>query len=224
MRCGKCKTEGVDINHVKSCYGIKPETPFKDWGLNPKFTDGGLEKVEEDEPFWPPSDAQVGYALTLQEERLLPDNWESFTDATLRLKNKDEVSSLITMLKAFPRKDKGDDKPEWTMPAGRYCVEVEDGGKSELYFVQIDKPEQGRWKGYTFAKRLIGAPGDYAKVNMSVPMRKHVMRLIENDPKGAMIRYGQETSVCGRCNSPLTDPLSRELGIGPKCRTMSGWW
>lgn len=43
------------------------------------------------------------------------------------------------------------------------------------------------------------------------------------DPKAAAIAYGQETGVCCVCNSPLTNKVSIEAGIGPICATKMGW-
>jgi hypothetical protein len=43
------------------------------------------------------------------------------------------------------------------------------------------------------------------------------------DPKAAAIAYGQETGVCCVCNSPLTNKVSIEAGIGPVCATKMGW-
>jgi hypothetical protein len=179
----------------------------------------GLANKEGGEPLWPASDAQIKYVLGLQDERRLPDDWTIRDEATLRTMEKDEVSSLITMLKAFPR---GDSKQhQWSMPPGRYALNEPQHG--EWRFYQIDKPTIGRWAGYTFIKRLIGAPGDYKKVDMSQGERNRVLAIIENVPRQASIAYGKQAGICGICSSPLTNAESLAAGIGPKCRSKVGW-
>lgn len=263
MRCGVCKATDVDIDHVKGCYAGKYRSSDKFNGPS------GLEKVaddaqgwesgrdvftadslidemtqsrkEQDGPMWPASDKQINYALGLQDERILPDNWEIYDEAMLRSKERDEVSGIITMLTAFPRGDKP--RKQWTMPPGRYALivnihhaEKDEHGRtvnadistgwteSQWWFFQIDKPTEGRWKGYTFIKRLIGAPGDYRKVDLPPRDRDQFLQRIEGDPKEAMVNYGRQTSVCGRCHSPLTDEASRARGIGPVCAQKDGWF
>lgn len=174
---------------------------------------------KSDGPLWPASDAQIKYVLGLQDERRLPDDWTIRDEATLKGMERDEVSSLITMLKAFPR---GDAKPfAWTMPPGRYALNEERHG--EWRFYQIDKPTVGRWAGYTFIKRLIGAPGDYQKVDMPQGERNRVLAIIENVPRQASIAFGKQSGTCGICSSPLTNAESLAAGIGPKCRAKAGW-
>lgn len=173
--------------------------------------------TKEDGPMWPASDAQIDYVLGLQDERRLPDDWTIRDEAGLRKMERDEVSSLITMLKAFPRGDAKQHK--WSMPPGRYALMGED----EWWFYQVDKPTTGRWAGYTFIKRLIGAPGDYRKVDMPQGERNRVLGIIERDPRKASLDYGKQAGVCGVCSSPLTNPESLKAGIGPICRGKVGW-
>lgn len=204
MRCGVCKEEGVTVDHVKSCYANK---------YNP-------EQVKA--PLWPASEPQIDYVLSLQSERILPEQWKVYEKDVLKTKERDEVSGIITMLKEFPHRDKSKVQREWDMPAGRYAICWENDGEDEWWFYLVDKPTEGRWKGYTFIKRLIGSPGDYKKVSLSQDDRFEALEAIEEDPKQAMIDYGLQTKVCGRCGSPLTDPDSRARGIGPIC-AMKEW-
>lgn len=192
-------------------------------------TMAGLSK-DGDGPLWPASDAQIRYVLGLQDERRLPDDWTIRDEATLKVMERDEVSSLITMLKAFPR---GDAKQhQWSMPPGRYALLVDPepwGGSTggadatEWRFYEVGKPQHGRWAGYTFIKRLVGAPGDYRRLDMGVGDRNKVLAEIEKDPKRASLNYGLQSGVCGICGSPLTNADSLKAGIGPICRGKVGW-
>lgn len=44
-----------------------------------------------------------------------------------------------------------------------------------------------------------------------------IIAKIALDPKGSAASYGQEYGTCGICGRGLTDPTSRERGIGPVC-------
>lgn len=203
MRCGNCKGSHNSVADVKACYDMK--------------TAG--EKVVE-ETMWPPSEKQVQYVLGLQVERNLPDGYIAHTDDELRRMDRDRVSDIIVFLRELSRKE-GKSGGNYSMPAGRYAIEDDD---NVWHFYEVNKPTEGRWEGYTFIKMLVGAPGDYQKVDMNPQRRHHVLSIIEANQKQAMLDYGLQSGVCGRCHSPLTDPQSLARGIGPKCATMSGWF
>ena len=96
---------------------------------------------------------------------------------------------------------------------GHYAVQNEDGSM-ELF--RVDKPDSGRWKGYTFVKREVD--GDYEDVRDPAEKTK-VLGAIQKDPHAATVAYGHSTGVCGRCHRRLTDEASVAAGIGPVCAT-----
>lgn len=228
MRCAHCKGRDVDIAHVRECSGVQvPE----------RATEQGV-------PLWPASDAQIKYVIGLQNERDTPDEYTPMTETQLRHMEKDEVSKLIGELKVLPYKDpkgRGQSSPAPDIPSGRYALyesgpDDEPGAYSYVdrqdlnppsygkwVFYQVDKPTEGRWKGYTFTVMLVGAPGSYRKVKLGKERRDAVLRAIAADPQKAMVDYGQQSGVCGRCHSPLTDPESLARGIGPICVGKLGW-
>jgi hypothetical protein len=174
-------------------------------------------------PMWPPSEKQVNYVLLLQTERELPSEYVPKYEDEIRAMEKDEVSRLIGELKVLAYvspKGRGQSSTPPDMPAGRYALQDNEGKWS---FFQIDKPTEGRWAGYTFIKRLIGAPGQYRKEQVSATVRYAIMDRIAKDPQKAMTDYGLQSGVCGRCSSPLTDPESLARGIGPICIQKLGW-
>ncbi len=242
IKCAHCKGHHDTVTEVRDCSGISDEQyhgPQSPASRGIKFTDDGLQPVTE-KPMWPASDAQKNYVLGLQEERQLPVNWVVYDRATLDLLERDEVDGAIKALKELPRKPGANSKREWKMPEGRYaiCIDKGDDGVSYSYvdrqdlvppkkptwwFFKVDKPTRGKWKGYTFIKRLVGAPGDYREVPMSPSERNKYLEAIEADPDKAMSDYGKQTMVCGRCSSPLTNEESRARGIGPICLGKLGW-
>lgn len=218
IKCGKCKQRHALPDEVRACYqGI--DVPVVKEPAN--ILKGGV--------VWPPSDAQVKYVLGLQEQRSLPPEFDVHLEPEIRAMDKAEVSRLIEELKRFPYKApiSNGQQQQWTMPEGRYAIKPEAGpgvGTGRWSFFEITKPTEGRWAGYTFIKRLIGAPGAYRKENMSKEERTKWLTAIEKDPKQAMVDYGLESGVCGRCASPLTDPDSLARGLGPVCAGKSGWF
>lgn len=237
MRCAHCKkTEignppvPVTIDHVRSCAGIAVSQAVK-------FNDD--QKTHA--PFWPPSDAQVNYVLGLQTERDVPTEYVPKTDDQLRRMEKDEVSRLIGELKVLPYKNpKGRGQSKTEVPEGRYAIYeagVDDNAANYSYvdrqdlvppskgqwtFWQVDAGK-GRWAGYTFIVMLVGAPGQYRKVKVNRERRNEILERIGVDPKQAMLDYGLQSGVCGRCSSPLSDPQSLARGIGPVCAGKLGW-
>lgn len=104
------------------------------------------------------------------------------------------------------------------VPAGRYAVTGEDGATK---FYRVDRPTEGKWKGYTFVKVQAG---DELHNVRSRGTRDAVLAKIASDGvKEAMLRYGRELGHCGHCGRTLTNEESREAGIGPVCRGKMGF-
>lgn len=101
------------------------------------------------------------------------------------------------------------------VPAGHYAIPSATGN-NDLDFYRVDRPVQGRWKGYVFVKRVIGGKPD-APVP-GVNKRTVLARIARAGVEEARARYGQEIGRCALCNRHLTDETSRQLGIGPECR------
>lgn len=94
---------------------------------------------------------------------------------------------------------------------GRYAVE-EDG---VLKFFRVSWGK-GRWAGRVFLE--IQASDDRYSIRDAV-RREAILALIAANPEEAGYRYGRELGKCCRCGRTLTDQTSRDLGIGPDCRS-----
>ncbi len=126
--------------------------------------------------------------------------------------SKQEASTLITwLLDHKPTKPRTAPAPT-AIPAGRYALEFADG----VRFYLVDKPERGKWAGYTFVNEQ---SGDNRIPVKDRDMRSMIIHRIEEDPKAAAVLYGRELGVCSICGHTLTDPDSIENGIGPVCAT-----
>lgn len=104
-------------------------------------------------------------------------------------------------------------RAETDVPAGRYAVHM-DGDSNELSFFKVDRPEEGKWAGWTFVKHL-ASDTEYPVKGA----RKHrILEAIAADIEGALATYGREIGACGMCGKTLTNDESRAYGIGPDCR------
>jgi Family of unknown function (DUF6011) len=110
------------------------------------------------------------------------------------------------------------------IPEGRYAVQVEG---SELRFVHVDRPDEGKWENYIFV--AVRASDDMHKLGSVNPRygtyygKAHdlvaalaALRTKEEQDQ-ARIRYGLEIGVCGFCGRTLTKGRSREVGYGKIC-------
>ena len=103
------------------------------------------------------------------------------------------------------------------VPEGHYAYPS--SGSNDLSFVRVDRPTEGRWAGRTFVKQVVGGHPDQpvARANVASVLAS----IVEFGVDLAAQTYGQEIGRCYRCNRHLTDETSRQLGIGPDCRSRS---
>lgn len=133
--------------------------------------------------------------------------------------SKAAASALIdglTKLPWAPRQTTAPKAETTNIPEGRYAIDGDDG---HTVFVKVDRPTEGKWAGYTFVK--VQVSDDYQRVSRAV----QATLLAKIDAAGvvnALQRYGLELGSCGHCGRTLTDEVSRELGIGPRCRAKLG--
>jgi hypothetical protein len=109
------------------------------------------------------------------------------------------------------------EKPKW---AGKFAL----GEEPDLKFYKVDRPTKGKWAGWTFVKRLIGAPGEWREDRLPKGVQADILELIAADPAGAQAKYGHHFQECGRCASPLSHPCSRAAGYGAICAGHEGWF
>lgn len=98
------------------------------------------------------------------------------------------------------------------VPEGHYAVDFE----GQLRFFKVDRPAEGKWKGYVFVREQ--ASDDLWPVK-NPTRRMAILAKIGQSVEEAGKRYGREIGRCYKCHRTLTDPLSRQLGIGPDCRS-----
>ena len=148
----------------------------------------------------------------LEQRQLTEEQYRNARERFGRGLTKDQASAWIERLLALPRKTNGGEElPD--VPAGRYAVENDEG---RLKFYIVNRPTQGRWSGYTFVDSQHGPNRD--SLRNFAQKRGVLQRIVDAGIVACRQRYGQELGHCGACGLELTDPISREVGIGPVCR------
>jgi len=105
-----------------------------------------------------------------------------------------------------------------TVVEGRYAIT--DPTDHVLKFYRVDKPQEGKWMGFTFLKVMAS---DTLWPIKDPATKKMLLDVIARDPHAAMAKYGQALGECGYCGRTLTDAESRMIGIGPVCRKSLGF-
>jgi hypothetical protein len=118
-----------------------------------------------------------------------------------------------------PVKEPEERKPFPRVPAGHYATPSATGN-NDLDFWRVDVPEDGRWKGYQFVKRVIGGRPSVAVKGSTA--RAALEAIIANGIDKSGVLYGQTIGRCRFCNRHLTDEVSRQFGAGPDCRAARG--
>lgn len=105
------------------------------------------------------------------------------------------------------------------VPDSNYALETPNG--LCFYRVRTGK-KKDKWEGFQFVDRLTGAPGAWRSTPVMRGDRHAVLNTLAQDPKAAAVRYSREFTECAVCGSPLSDPVSREQGLGPICAKRFG--
>jgi hypothetical protein len=111
-----------------------------------------------------------------------------------------------------PAGDKADFK---AIPQGYYATKSHTGNNDlDFWFVRV--PEDGRWAGFRFVKRIVGGRG--TQEIRSGEQVAALQAILEFGVDAAGMLFAQELGRCRKCGRDLTDETSRSLGIGPTCR------
>jgi hypothetical protein len=102
-------------------------------------------------------------------------------------------------------------------PRGKthFALRRKDGG---VDFFELRKIGVGRF----LLVQLFGAPGRFASRTLSVQLQHFAALHIAENLAGAAKLFADEVGECAHCGSPLTNPESRQLGLGPTCRKKYG--
>jgi hypothetical protein len=100
------------------------------------------------------------------------------------------------------------------IPRGRYALRNSDD-PNDLTFYRVWVGERGGW-----AVKVLAGPNEF-------PLKREqgveVLKCIATDPPTSSAVYGWALGRCGICGLRLTNQISRELGMGPVCRSRVHW-
>ncbi|HEX4502174.1 MAG TPA: DUF6011 domain-containing protein [Scandinavium sp.] len=134
----------------------------------------------------------------------------------------DQASTWIGELKALPYRPKV--QKTWTVPEnipdGRYAIVGKD---RNFKFFRVVTRNPDTINATRIVQKVLGAPGDFRYVRPTESEWTMAVEEITKDPGFHSALFGMKVGACGVCGSPLTDPESIALGIGPICARKYDW-
>lgn len=239
--CGNCKNVHSSVAEVRNCYSIQAapavqalhtirgdvEVPVLETApvkLDPKpavismRADEFVEATEKQIDFIKALGKDRDYSK-LDGQRVLAEGvWYDasrlYHNVALEggLVSKKAASALIDAMLDLPfvkREVPAEEKFE-DIPDGRYALDNSSGKGDTVFYKVWTRRNESRGVALQVSDDFI-------------PVRRSdvagVLKRIQKDVRGSLARYGQEIGACGICGRTLTDETSREMGIGPVCRT-----
>jgi hypothetical protein len=179
------------------------------------------------------SEKQVAFIDSLLTERELDAIQVSSFRSMLPTLTKKQASGTIDLLLRLPQKATkvpGADKSVLqealsSAPKSKYAIPVSELDISlegtpltgDLLFIEVKE-----YMGNLYMRRLTGSVGGFTRHRVPSQDSITIMNLISQDPYKYAKIFGQHYSCCGSCGAELTDPVSRDLQLGPECRKKFG--
>jgi hypothetical protein len=95
---------------------------------------------------------------------------------------------------------------------------IPSNGANDLDFLNVSRSTDGAVQ----VLRVIGGRNDQPLAAAQAVALLERIACVDSIP-AAIVTYGVELGVCGRCGRHLTDEDSRAAGIGPDCASRLGW-
>jgi Family of unknown function (DUF6011) len=204
IRCGHCGNYHGSVAEVKNC--VSRMTPQQAVAIEPKITE-----------------RQLPFLRSLLDEREVPVDVADYLERikakgqTLEQVPKESAGRIIKLLLSQPKRPQGSWIPD-SVPDGRYAFKRDSDGTIVFYRVTTKRDGSAR-----FVQKVLGSPGDFRYVRIQADEAKAAIAKIAPDPAFASQLFGHAVGACGVCGSPLTDPESIRLGIGPVCAKKHDW-
>lgn len=105
------------------------------------------------------------------------------------------------------------------IPVGYYATPSRTGA-NDVDFWKVERPEDGKYAGFTFAKRVLGGgtEGQTRLIRIHMAEQRSVLAAIaRHGVEESRMLYAVTMKRCTDCNRELTDDLSRARGKGDWC-------
>lgn len=228
IKCGRCGQRHESVQDVRACYngtatvatlpnayaGADRATPKQAAYLTSLMTKEGVKLADGSDP----DDIEKRQASVLIDN--LVQRWKARKAGTREPTLHPDFTAPVAIAKIEANgKAREEAKPFPRVPAGHYAT-TSATGNNDLDFFRVDIPEEGRWKGYQFVKRVIGGRPSVAVRGGTA--RAALESIIKEGIDACGLRYAQEIGRCRFCNRHLTDDESRQRGCGPDCAAARG--
>jgi hypothetical protein len=179
------------------------------------------------------SEKQVAFIDSLINERELDAIQVSSFRSMLPTLTKKQASGTIDLLLRLPQRStkvpgatksllqealSKAPKSKYAVPVDELDISLEDTPLTgDLLFLEIRE-----YMGNLYMRRLTGSVGGFTRHKVPSQDSMVIMDIIAKDPYKYAKIFGQHYSCCGSCGAELTDPVSRDLQLGPECRKKFG--
>ncbi len=174
----------------------------------------------------PITDRQTKYLTDLANGRQMEDADRTFLLEHMKEMDTKLASKWIDALRLLPPKPKKQDQGRWAIPSsipdGRYAVR--NSKKTWVFFRIVTKEDKQNGLEYRAVQKVLGSPGAFRYDRVTGEEWMLAINEIGKDPGLFSQMFGIQVGACGVCGSPLTDPDSIRLGIGPICARKYGFF
>lgn len=194
VKCGHCGDYHESVAGVRAC---------------------SVKRLQIPEP--PITERQLNYIESLVKQRVMDPRLAQMSLNVAGL-TKNQAGMFIEIMLQSPLKPQQALEIPESIPDGRYAYKSDEYGKIVFYRVVTKRDGITRK-----TQKVLGSPGDFRYTACSDTEARKFIAAIIDDPMFHSQLFGHAVGACGVCGSPLTDPESIRLGIGPVCLKKYDW-
>jgi len=121
------------------------------------------------------------------------------------------ASKLQNLLNEVP-------KAKYAIPMDEIDLGIDEKVNGDILFIEVRE-----YMNFLYMRRLHGAPGNFNRSKLSFKDTELLINLVKKDPLKYTQLFGEVHKCCGKCGAELTDQISRDLKLGPRCRKEFGF-